>query len=1451
MATYQFSALANGQSVSFNPGVDVLNFDNSFIGAADIGLTVDGTNLRIKVARGDMQGKEIVLQNVSQLQLATSNVTFADGSHLLVGDNNVGTANDNAANSLVGTPGRDYLSGLGGADTLNGGDGSDSYFVTTGDVIVDSGGARDVVFSDVSWTLGNGLEDLRLVGTANVSANGSNLNNVLSGNTGNNYFNGRGGSDNIWGDLGNDTIDMSTGGTGLQGNDTVDGGGGIDTIDYDGYAVSGLSAFLGTSGGSVAGGGTGGEGSATLYAIERFIGGAFNDSIMGGDGDQYIDGRGGNDIISGGDGNDTLLGGAGADRFAYSFQLSTAGSDSIADFTSGVDKLSFDNRYFSGVGASGDYGAGDPRFWASASGAAHDADDRILYNTTTRQVFYDEDGNGPGAARLMATLQAGATLVATDITVIGNSGGTGQHLVGTAGDDSLTGGEGDDTIEGLAGNDTLDGAEGEDHLIGGDGNDVLRAQSFKWDDAADTLDGGMGDDVYWVSDSGDTIVSDPGGIDTVVSWLNDWTLGAGLENLDLFDTVGTALNGTGNELDNTIRSATEGGTLRGLGGNDTLILRHAQNTASAYGGDGNDTLQGGGPSNLLFGEAGNDLLLAGGNSVLDGGTGNDTLSGGDFFNFMVTPGAANADVITDFDGEFDVIGLAAQVMPALGPWGYFEEGDARFYAAAGATGGHDADDRVIFNTSTRQLFYDADGSGSGAGQLLFTLQAGASVTATDILVLTPPGGNQSLQGGPGNDSIAGGFGHDTISGGAGNDTLSGAEGMDALYGETGNDSLLGGIADDTLDGGDGNDTLEGGAGNDWLFARQGADLMRGGDGDDLIDDGQADGWADTMDGGLGNDQYWGREARDIILADPGGRDVVLARTDWTLTAGLDELHFVWEDGLVLNGTGNELDNTIFGGKASGELRGLAGNDFVATRNTSGTGIARGGDGNDTVQGAGVSNQLYGDAGNDLVLEQLVSGASANSTLDGGQGNDTLTGGGFTDDFVFSVAPGSANADQVTDFESGSDRIVLDGIAHANAGPQGTFAVGDARFWASATGSAHDADDRVLYNTASGELWYDADGNGAGARQLVATLQGAPTLAAERISIVNTSQAINGTEGPDTIVGGAGNDTINGLGGNDMLFGNGGNDSLHGGLGADTLDGGVGDDTYYGDTGDVIANDAGGIDTVNAVVSWTLGATLENLRLIGTASITANGNNLNNTIWGNDANNGSINGRAGNDTMFGMGGNDVFDMSTGGTSSYGIDVIDGGDGIDSVEFGNNARSGVGIHISEGWMIGGGDAGTGYASLASIENALGGNFGDRITGNAAANYFRGSNGDDTLNGAAGNDRLQGDAGSDTFVFDAIGTANSDTVIGFASAADKLHLENAVMTAIGAEGNFAAGDVRFWAATGATAGHDANDRIVYNTSTGNLYYDADGSGAGAAQLIATLQGNPGIAATDIAVI
>ena len=91
----------------------------------------------------------------------------------------------------------------------------------------------------------------------------------------------------------------------------------------------------------------------------------------------------------------------------------------------------------------------------------------------------------------------------------------------------------------------------------------------------------------------------------------------------------------------------------------------------------------------------------------------------------------------------------------------------------------------------------------------------------------------------------------------------------------------------------------------------------------------------------------------------------------------------------------------------------------------------------------------------------------------------------------------------------------------------------------------------------------------------------------------------------------------------------------------------------------------------------------------------------------------------------------------------------------------------------------------------------------------------------------------------------------VANFATAWDALRFDSSAFTALGGAGHFAAGDGRFYAAAGAAGGHDADDRLVYNTSTGQLYYDADGAGGADAQLVATLQGAPTVAAGDVWVI
>ncbi|WP_148114268.1 calcium-binding protein, partial [Trichormus variabilis] len=117
----------------------------------------------------------------------------------------------------------------------------------------------------------------------------------------------------------------------------------------------------------------------------------------------------------------------------------------------------------------------------------------------------------------------------------------------------------------------------------------------------------------------------------------------------------------------------------------------------------------------------------------------------------------------------------------------------------------------------------------------------------------------------------------------------------------------------------------------------------------------------------------------------------------------------------------------------------------------------------------------------------------------------------------------------------------------------------------------------------------------------------------------------GWDGNDTLNGGAGNDELRGGSGNDTLRGGSGNDTLLGGTGIDNMDGGENNDTYIVDNifdiaAEVVGGTLGGVDTVEASVSYTLSANLENLNLTGTAAINGTGNAQNNIINGNSANN---------------------------------------------------------------------------------------------------------------------------------------------------------------------------------------------------------------------------------------
>src|SRR3954447_14428749 len=207
-------------------------------------------------------------------------------------------------------------------------------------------------------------------------------------------------------------------------------------------------------------------------------------------------------------------------------------------------------------------------------------------------------------------------------------------------------------------------------------------------------------------------------------------------------------------------------TLNGTEGNDSLSGTDAADSISGLG--GNDFLSGGNGVDTVVGGSGNDTVYGdGGDDWLEGGAGNDSLSGGSGQDNIVFRefGAANADTIGSFDAGWDRIQLDVAAFANIGAGGRFGSGDARFFAGAGATGGHDADDRIVYNTTTGQLFYDADGNGAGAAQLIATLDGAPTLVASDIVTFGAPANpSQVINGTAGNDSLTGGPGNDTING---------------------------------------------------------------------------------------------------------------------------------------------------------------------------------------------------------------------------------------------------------------------------------------------------------------------------------------------------------------------------------------------------------------------------------------------------------------------------------------------------------------------------------------------------------------------------------------------------------------------------------------------------------------------------------------------------------------
>ena len=730
--------------------------------------------------------------------------------------------------------------------------------------------------------------------------------------------------------------------------------------------------------------------------------------------------------------------------------------------------------------------------------------------------------------------------------------------------------------------------------------------------------------------------------------------------------------------------------------------------------------------------------------------------------------ASDADdlhIVLNADGSWTVTGDWETTDPAITSITAFAS------TLANATVGSDVPLYANIHTVT-------NGGGEIRGQLVaIATDAGETVGGTAGNDYLPGlGGNDTINGGAGNDTIDGGTGADSMVGGSGNDTsfLDNAGDTVTELTNEGNDTVVVGFSyslganvenviltgsgnfdatgnglDNVLTGNSGNNTLFGGAGNDDLFG----DPEGGAVSDDI------------MIGGIGDDAYFVNSLGDVVTENPNeGTDVVHTFINLALPANVEILVLLDP---ATTGTGNGLDNRIFGntldnvidgGAGADIMTGHAGNDSYIVDNAGDTVVEDANEGSDTVY-TSVSYSLNANVetlvqlgtadlqGYGNGLTNVIFGNSGNNLLDGGAGADAVFGGAGNDvvfvdnagDSVFENAnEGNDTVFATANFTLGDniENLVLQGSADLQGGGN--------------------ASANVIYGNTGNNLL-----NGGGGIDLMIGGAGNDTYFVDDPSDAAFEMA---NEGNDTVFSTAnyslaanvenlilqGSADLQGYGNSadNVLYGNTGNNLLDGGAGIDLMVGGAGNDIYFvdnpNDAAFEVANE--GLDAVFASSNYGLAADVETLVQQGSADLQGYGNNQANTLYGNTGNN-LLNGAGGADSMYGGAGNDTYFVDNIG------DVIfeNANEGTDAVF--TSVDYTLAVNVEALVMQGGGNlSGTGNAAA----NTMFGNVGNNALDGGGAN--------DTLDGGGGTDTLTGGSGNDAFVFRP-GEANSDTVADFA--------------------------------------------------------------------------------------
>jgi len=996
-------------------------------------------------------------------------------------------------------------------------------------------------------------------------------------------------------------------------------------------------------------------------------------------------------------------------------------------------------------------------------------------------------------------------------------------------------------ISGNDGNNILDGLKGADLLKGGKGNDTytidleyIGSDLFQLQDSVEEKSGvGSGSqDAIILRVSFDYTSTFPSTINLAN---NVEILDASQASLIKLFINGNNQNNTliGNDAENRLDGKKGSDTLIGRGGNDSYYVDTPSDVVIEAVGEGNDSIYLNiNKSNFTYVIPDNieNLYLEGNKKC--------TLIGNDLDNTITGNSAAN---IFDGRGGLDV-----------------------FY-------GFNGNDTYIIN-SVSKIIIEQDGIKGGVDLVKSTisfnlvenvenlsLEGNAAINALGNSL------NNKINGNSGNNIINGSLGNDLLTGGEGNDvfvfntTLDGKANLDTIVDfQSGKDSIkLDPILFLSL------------ISKDHTAFASGTKLKNSNDPDVYLTYNTKSGilYYDSDANGSGNAIAVAKFKNKPLLTYSDFQFENYITSDKTLNLSNADINGMLTGSSDVNLIGNQLNNNLIGN---------IGNNFV--------------------DGQGGNDTVYGLAGSDI--------------LDGGTGNDILVGGEGSDVFILSSTPDAEkNLDVISDYKSGVDFIGFDfSVYTALIGRDfSNFNWFDSVFAGLDRYSKHY---NTILLTSQNTLYYDSDGGGSAEPIPIAILP-ERISADDVFGFLSNSQFSNtsylmtnsdinlvlqgannidatGNVQSNILIGNDANNTLTGLAGNDFLAGYNGNDVLDGGLGTDSMRGGFGDDIYYVDNvGDEVLEDffrdSGTVyyenDDKNHVyssVSYTIDFGVSDLTLTGSDNINAYGHwSKANTIVGNSGNNIIDGGflkydefmnlryafKGGLDTLIGGKGDDtyyVYDRET--------IVENANEGIDTMIYALETT----VLVPQ-WLIDPTSEVENFSLLndnVAAKNIFATNKDNKITGNNVDNILGGQGGDDFIYGLGGNDRLGGGLGNDTllggegndnligdegkdvltggngndtFVFNSYGIENADSIVDFVTGIDKISVSQI--------GSFFSGvySDMFVTSTVDVEAKNIYEKLIYNQTSGNLYYDSDANGTNQKELVVNFGANTKISYSD----